>query len=831
MHYLTVFYRMIVRPIRRELLRASLTVGAVALGVAAALAIELAGQAAAGSFRSSLETLAGRADFEVTANGGVRPETLTRLAELPYALKLHPRIEDYGVLADSERTVPLLGIDLVAGLNEADSANPPRNFASDVWIGRDLPYQPGDRFELLAGDSSRWVTVGGLLGENSGDAVVMDLAQAARFLRRETLDRILIETPPGGGSDVWESRLRSALPPETSLGREGAEADENRRLLAGFRWNLRILSYISLAVGGFLIYHTISVSVVRRRVEIGVVRALGASRSGVMLAFLGEAAAFGLLGAAAGIGLGRLLAEGAVHLVGATVRSLYVSSRPAPVELTWTEAGLALALGVAASVVSALLPAREASQVPPSEAMGRARREHEARLRRGRQLGISAALALCAWIAARQDAIAGKPVFGYLAAALLLAASALALPAALWAFARLAAALAEPIFGVEALLASRALAASLRRTSVLAAALSTAVAMLTAVGIMVGSFRETVVLWMGDRVQADFYVRPAAPNGPDRFPTLSPEIPAELHGLPDVAEVEQLRSYPIVYDSLPATLMGAEATLVGNHGVLRFLSGAKPSQILSQLVGRDAAVVSEPFASKHHVHPGGSITLALSGGSRTFRVADIYYDYSGERGTIFLDRATLLKYLPDPSPSNIAVYLKPGVSIAQGRREIEASLAGRRVTVASNRSLREEGIRVFDRTFAITHALEAVAVLVAVMGVSGALLSLVIDRRSEFGLLRFMGTAGSQLRRIILLEAAFLGLIANAAGLVLGFFLSLILIFVINKQSFGWTIQFHWPIALLLTALTIVYSATILAALYPARMAMRLVPIEALHEE
>jgi putative ABC transport system permease protein len=463
--------------------------------------------------------------------------------------------------------------------------------------------------------------------------------------------------------------------------------------------------------------------------------------------------------------------------------------------------------------------------------MGRARREHEVRLHRGRQLGFSAVLALCAWIASRQDAIGGKPLFGYLAAALLLAASALALPAVLSAFARLTALVAQPFFGVEALLASRALAGSLRRTSVLAAALSTAIAMLAAVGIMVGSFRETVVLWMGDRVQADFYVRPAVPNGPDRFPTMSPDIAQKLRDLPGVAAVEQLRSYPIVYDSLPATLMGAEANIVGNHGVLEFVSGANPSQVLSQLVGRDAAVVSEPFSNKHHVHAGGSVTIALPGGNRHFRVADVYYDYSGERGTIFLDRATLLKYLPDPSPSNVAVYLKSGMSLEDGRREIEAALAGRRVAVASNRALREEGIRVFDRTFAITYALEAVAVLVAVMGVTGALLALVIDRRREFGLLRFIGSAGSQLRRMILFEAAFLGLIANAAGLVLGFFLSLILIFVINKQSFGWTIQFHWPIAVLLAALTVVYAATVLAALYPARMAVRLVPMEVVHEE
>ncbi|HEY7334803.1 MAG TPA: ABC transporter permease [Bryobacteraceae bacterium] len=828
---MTVFYRLILRPLRRDRLRTSLTIAAVALGVAAVLAIELAGDAAAGSFRSSMETLIGRADFEVTATGGVAPEALTRLAQLPYALKLRPRMEDYAVVGDSARTVPLLGIDLVSESTAAGAADASQDSANAIWTGRDLPYKKGDRITLLVNDSSSEALVGGVLGENSGDTIVMDLAEAARLLHRERLDRILIETPAGRTAEEWESLLRPALPQGTSLAREGERSDENRRMLAAFRWNLRVLSYISLAVGAFLIYNTISVSVVRRRVEVGVVRALGATRSAVMLAFLGEAAVLGMLGAAAGIGLGRVMAGGAVRLVGATVQSLYVSSRPAPIALGWSDMALGLAIGIVACVISALMPAWEASQVAPVEAMGRARREHDARVHGARNLALAAALALCAWIASRQAPLDGKSVFGYLAAALLLAASAFAMPAMVSVFANLTARLTRRLFGAEALLASRGLTGSLRRTSVLAAALSTAVAMLAAVGIMVGSFRETVVLWMGDRVQADFYVRPAVPNGPDRYPTMSPELAPRLRALPNVAAVDQLRSYPISYDSLPATLSGADVRIDGRYGTRGFLSGAKPAAVFEQLVGRDAVVVSEPFANKHHVLAGDSVTLAVAGANRPFRVIDIYYDYSGERGTVFLDRGTLLKYLPDPAPSNIAVYLKPGVSLDEGRRDIEGALAGHRVVVATNRGLREEGIRVFDRTFAITYALEAVAVFVAVMGVGGALLALVVDRRREFGLLRFLGAAGGQLRRMILFEAALLGLLANAAGLILGFFLSLVLIYVINKQSFGWTIQFHWPVAVLVSALTIVYGATILAALYPARVATRLVPIEVVHEE
>ncbi len=819
MPYLKIFQRLILRPLRQEPARTGLAVAAVALGVAAVLAIELAGEAAAGSFRSSMETLIGKAGYEASAAGGLAPEALRQLASLPYALKLHPRIEDYAVIESTRRTVPLVGIDFLAEAEVGPAHELPKD-ATSVWTGSDLPYKPGDRITLIAGDSERAFTVQGRLGENSGETIVMDLAQADELLHRHgRLDRILIESR----QQDW---LRDA-PPGMTVQPEGTRTEENRRMLAAFRWNLRVLSYISLAVGAFLIYNTISVSVVRRRAEIGILRALGATRAGVLAAFLGEAGCLGLLGAVAGIGLGRSMAVGAVRLVASTVESLYVSSRPAPIALSWESAVLALAIGVVTAALSALAPAWEAAQVAPVEAMGRARREHEVRLHRGRDLAIATALAGCAWVASRQPPVAGKPMFGYAAALLMVAASALAMPAFL-SFALSKWRRTQP---VEPLLASRGLLGSLRRSSVLAGALSTAVAMLAAVGIMVGSFRETVARWMGDRIQADLYLRPAVASAPDRNPTLCPEIAQRISGLPEVAEVDQLRTYEIEYDGLPATLAGASVRVASLYGTRGFLSGAKAASVFAQLAGSDAAIVSEPFANKHHVRAGGVLHLKLGGAWRALRVIDIYYDYSNERGTVFVDRATLLKYLPDPAPSNLAVYLKPGVALDDGRRAVEAALGDRRVIVATNRALREEGLRVFDRTFAITYALEAVAVFVAVMGVGGSLLALVIDRRREFGLLKFLGAADPQIRRMILFEAGFLGLLSNAAGLILGFLLSLLLIYVINKQSFGWTIQFHWPVAVLSGALSVVYAATLLAGLYPARIATGIVPIEAIHEE
>jgi putative ABC transport system permease protein len=847
MSRLLLFYRLMVRPLLQEPVRAALTVFAVALGVAVVLAIDLAGNSATGSFRSSMETLAGENDFEITASGGVPETVVGTLATLPYALRISPRMQDYAVVVESKQSSPLIGLDLVAeGDANSGSASSATSISQaaevlkhlgdndSVWSGASLGRKPGEHLQLLISGRVADYTVRGVYPDSKGNeaAVVMDLAAAQRTLHRfGRVDLVLVKVPLTPDLEEWQRRLRAALPSGVDVNPQGTGTVENRRMLAAFRWNLRLLSYIALVVGAFLIYNTISISVVRRRSEIGVVRAFGASRFAVLSAFLGEAAFFGLAGVAIGVPLGRVMAIGAVKLMSATVESLYVSSRPGPLELDFASALLSFVVGVGISVASAYSPAREAALVSPVEAMARGRREYTTRVHKGRDLWLAFVLGIAAAAASRAPAVAGKPFFGYFAAALLVIASALAIPAFVDALASSSSGALRRILGIEALLASRSLAASLRRTSVLVGALSTAIAMMIAVGIMVGSFRETVVLWMNGQLPADLYIRPAGPAAAGRHPTLSLDLAEKIAALPGVAQIDRLRAYEISYDGLPAELASVEGSVVGAHHKSDFFSGRPAAEVFAELHNSDTVVVSEPFTNKHHVRAGDSITLSLGESRPAFRIADVYYDYGSERGVILMDRETMLRYLPDPAPSNLAVYVSPGASLESVRAEILQAALGQRILIFSNRDLRSEAVRIFDRTFAITYALEAIAVLVAVMGIAGALLALVIDRRRELGLLRFLGAASSQLRKLILLEAGLLGLLANIAGLALGFALSLILIYVINKQSFGWTIRFHWPVAVLFAGLTIVYAATVLAGLYPARVAVQLNPLEVIHEE
>ncbi len=841
----TLLYRLILRPMLRERGRSALILAAVSLGAAVVLAIDLASAAATGSFQSSMQTLSGNSDLEVTATGGVPEGLVGVLATLPYALTVSARVEDHATVEQTGHTVPLIGLDLIA---EANNANQQQVQASwdlsglqhladpdAIWVTRGLARSLGDRLNLLINDQTKAYTVRGFIPDTAKlntDAVVMDIAAAQLATGRlGHVDRILLTLPQHSDVEEWQRRLQSVVPAGVQVAPYGSQTEANRKMLSAFRWNLRILSYIAVLVGAFLIYNTISVSVVRRRPQIGTVRALGASRTAVLIAFLTEAALFGFAGSLLALPLGRLMASGAVRLLAVTVDALYISSRPGTMSFSVASVALAFTVGVGVTLVSALSPALEASRVSPTEAMARGAREYAVRIERKWDLVAAGVLALLGGAAAQAPAVAGKPLFGYLSTLLLIAACSLAIPSFVHMVLSSTAGLLTRGLGVEALLASRSLQGSLRRTSVLVCALATAIAMMTSVAIMVGSFRQTVISWMDTELPADLYLRPAGAPAVDRHPTLAPELIQQIGVLPGVESIARFRAYEIEYQGLPITLAAVDMNTRRQSDGSGFVSGRPAKQVFAELSLPGTAMVSEPFTNKHHVKTGDVLTVPLGSQLVPLRIVDVFYDYGNERGYVMVSRANVLPYLQDVAPSNLAVYVKPGADLETVRGEIEQAAAHRDVLIFSNRDLRQQAIRIFDQTFAITYALEAISVLVAIMGIAGALMSIVFDRRREFGLLHYLGASMGQIRGVILAEAGLIGLLSNAAGLVLGMALSFILIFVINKQSFGWTIRFHWPIGVLLAALSVVYVATVLAGLYPARIAQRLSPIEVVHEE
>jgi putative ABC transport system permease protein len=550
----------------------------------------------------------------------------------------------------------------------------------------------------------------------------------------------------------------------------------------------------------------------------------------VLAIFLGEAAMLGIIGSALGIVLGRLLAAALLGMISDTVNALFTTSAPGAIALSPASIAGALVTGTGVAVVSALIPAREAARVAPAEAMRRAIIEHKARTHMKRDLAIAAGAAAVAIVLSRFGPIDGRPVLGYASTLFAVGATAMVSPAFVTGMVRLLRGFLKGVAGVEGFIAARSLVASLGRTSTVVTALATAISMMISVGIMVGSFRETVEVWLASQLRADIFLRAQGPAAAGIYPPIATAVPAIVETTPGVGETDLFHAFEIRYEGTRTTLGGGKMDVVRRHRSLRFLSG-NANGILASLPGHDRAIVTEPFADKHHVHVGDVLKVPLGAQTVALTVAGIYYDYSSDRGLILIDRSTLLKYLPNQPVTNIAVYAKSGADVVKLRRDLEDRLGRYPLLIAPNEVLRRAAVEVFDRTFAVTYALEAVAIIVAMLGAANSLLALVLDRRREIGLVRYLGAAAGQVRRMILVEAGLLGLLAGSLGLALGMALSLVLIYVVNKQSFGWTIQFHPPVMLLGGALLLVWVVTVLAGVYPARFAARLEPAEAVHEE
>jgi putative ABC transport system permease protein len=418
----------------------------------------------------------------------------------------------------------------------------------------------------------------------------------------------------------------------------------------------------------------------------------------------------------------------------------------------------------------------------------------------------------------------GKPLFGYASSFVTVIGASLFVPAIIYGLAKLLRDPLRRLLGVEGVLAHANLIAAIPRLSISIAALAVSLSMMVAVAVMIGSFRETVVYWVGQTLQADLFIGPGVRPTVGSEQTMSPAVIEAVRTHPDVEAVDTFRNIDLVYNGNLVVLGAGAFDVVLSHGALLFKEPADGRAALARAIGTESVIVSEVFARKYSVKPGDTLTLQTPVGPRPFAVVAVYYDYAVDRGVIVMNRGTFVRYFGDLAPTGIAAYLRDGADPERVRNEIIARLdEGHRAFIYTNRGLRAEVLRIFDSTFAITYALEIIAVAVAMLGVGATLLTLVIERSRELSMLRLVGAARRQVRRIVVIEAALIGAASQTIGLIVGLLLSLLLVYVINVQSFGWTIQFRVPVLFLIQVSAAVVLATALAGVYPAARAARLV--------
>ncbi|MCC7018377.1 MAG: ABC transporter permease [Ardenticatenales bacterium] len=882
--------RLAVANLRRRKAQSALLVAGIALGVAVVVAIDLANASALAAFRRSAAAVTGRATHRIVGGPtGIDARDYVRIATDPSltAVAAAPVVEGLvEVPALGDRTLTLLGIDPLADApfrdlltgaagdqarvvalsaaggsrRGADPVSGPGMLlarSDGVLLGRALAdaagIDVGASLIVDAGGGPITATLIGILdapdalGRRALDGLVLaDIGAAQAFLGRGgRLDRIDLRLPEAPAArDAALTALAGLLPPSAVIEPAGAAADTVASMTDAFRLNLTALSLLALLVGMFLIFNTVRFNVVQRRPVLASLRALGVTRGQICALVLAEAAALGVVGAVLGVGLGLLMGRGAVALVSRTINDLYFAVDVRNVDASPASLVRGALAGLTAALLAAALPALEAARVPPVTALRRSTAEEGAHrgVRRGATAALACALAGTALLVVPSRSVA----LGFVALGLIVFAFALLAPAATVGTMAVLRPVLTRVLGLPGRMAPRDVVRSLSRTGVAVGALMVALSVSIGVGIMVGSFRQTVQDWLAQTLQADIFISPAA-AGPGRGGrTLPPEVAERFRALPEVADVatahpvrlrtaatdEDAAGEGAAADAEPIDVLVVGRDIAGDGR--RYLSAAGDAAAVRRALDAGAVTISEPLARRLSLTTGDVLTLRSDNGPRTFPIAGVFNDYGADRGIALMLDTVYRAAWDDPRITNMAVTLRPGVDADAFTAELAGRFGrvdGTRLEFRSNRSLRAEVFQVFDRAFAITTALQVLAVVVAFIGVLAALSAVQLERARENATLRATGMTVGQVIRLALTQTGLLGLVAGVLSWPAGLTLALILIYVINRRSFGWTIQTHIDPMIFARALVLAVAAALLAGLAPAWRLVRMPIAASLREE
>ena len=851
----------------------------VGLGVAATIAVQTANVEVLRSFEESVLTVAGPVTLEVSAGeAGLDERLITTIRTVPGVGSARPVLE-VGVRVMDGRTprqsLPILGLDLLEELSsEGGRVSPPPDAGAragervalddlladnGLLVGQalasELGLAPRAQLALQSGDQQVSVSIIGVMGRRPGASsawdrmAVMDIAAVQRtFGLIGRLDRIDVVTSPAASVEQVAEAIGKVLPPAVTVRRPIQRSRQVESMVGAFQLNLTVLSMVGLLVGIFLIYNTVSFTVAQRRREVGILRAIGMSEPMVVGLFLAEAGVFGVAGGLLGGVLGLLLGDVLVALVGRTIHDLYT-----PLSHSTGAAGFppgsgrllveAVMIGSGVSILGALGPSVDAGRTIVVAALAPGEYDVAQRVRAA-SLGLAGGVLLViTMVCALAGPVGGVPVFGYLATFCLLAGLSCLVPSLMLRLCQtreLGVMSQTPTLGGAIRhIAREQTSRGMGRNAVTVSAFLVGVAIMVGVLVMIRSFRDTVEIWIDQTVMADFIVAPAGWPHAVRSGTSSPVLPghwrARLASSHLVSAVDTYRDLRIDLHGRPVSLVSRDLALHAARSRYLFVEG-ESAAILARAAAGEGAILSEVVANHLAVGRGSRLSIVTQRGEQSLEVLGVFYDYATDGGKIVIDRSLYQQWWNDEGVTVFPVYVESGADMEKARTAIldtlaRASAGNLMPTLLSNAELRQEILRIFDRTFTLTYVLEAIAVIIATLGIINTLVTSVVERRRELATLQALGSSRGQVTALILWEAGYLGLLGTAMGLFGGAALALILIRVINRQSFGWTIQISWPVGLMAEVAALALVASLLAGFWPARWAARQPLVEGLRYE
>lgn len=842
-----------IRRLRESPLRSLLTLVGIAAGVSSLVATAAANEAILRGFRSTLDAVGGTADLVVTGPsvGGLPDELVDPVRAVAGVKSASPAILEVAKLPDGTR-VQVFGVDLAAGdasrgldAFESGEAMPdPVAFLNDpdaVLVAQTLATERGlkvgDKLPIRSATGLRDLHVLGILAEAQaakafgGRVVVMDLYSAeAAFGRGPKVDRIDVSLAPGADRAAVLSAIRAVVGDKGEAGENERRTGPVERMLRSFQVGLFMGSAVSLFVGLFLVFNTVSFSVAQRRREIGTLRALGVSRFEIASMFAAEAAAYGLLGGAGGLLLGRVLASVAVKQALNGVNNAYLSVHVGEASVSTWVLAVALVTGVVGSVVAALWPAFEAASVPPVDALRRDRTSREERPPTliSRLLGVVVAIAGVPflWLPPVGDA----PIFGNLALACVALGAAMLASSVVELVHAVVRKPVASLLGAPGRIALAGLTRARKRSGVAAASVLIGISLVICLGTFVESFRGAISHWIDDAIPADLFIASGSRTIGLANTPLEASLAEEVATIEGVGDVQRVR---LVWSEALGLRVGIFALEWEKYAKkARPMLAEGDLATVSRKLAAGGVLVSDNLARKTGVKVGDKVPLRTPEGRREFEIVGKVIDYSSDQGILLFDRPVFVRTFGDPLLDSIDIYLAPGADLKRVRDEVERRFSDRYdLRVSTNAELRRSVMDLIDDFFALVYVLLFIAVAVGVLGVVGTLLAQVLDRTREIGILRASGASRGQIVGAVTIEAGLLGLAGAVTGIPAGLLMGAEFVHVVGVQATGWVFPLVVPIgvALAASAGSVLFAA--FGGVWPARRAAALDVVEAISHE
>ncbi len=821
---------------RAHPLRALVAVAAIALGVALGFAIHLINAAAFNEFSAAVKSLSGQSDLQVRAGDPYLDENLYPwLARHEGVDVASPVLEVDAGVADRKQTLQVLGIDVfraaaiapdLVGLPTRD--RPFDTLADDAiflspaamqWLG----VRQGQRLTLRVGSRSAQLRVaGGLVHARAGQRIgVMDIGSAQwRFGLEGKLSHIDLKLAPGIDRAAFKADLERQLRGRYLVTESADQDSRTASMSRAYRVNLNVLALVALFTGAFLVFSTQALSVLRRRSQLALLRVMGMTRRRLLLQILLEGGLLGALGAGLGLAAGYAVAALVLRLFGGDLGGGYFTGVRPSVHFAPLAALVFFMLGIAVALLGCASPAWEAARAQPAQAL-KSGNEDLALARLGTPWPALACI-LLGIVFTQLPPVSGLPLFGYLAVALLLVGG-IALMPRLCALAFRT--VAQRHWRTVPALALARLANAPNQASIALGGVLSSFSLMVAMAIMVASFRISVDDWLSHLLSADLYVRAGAGA------TLSASQQQAIAGLPQVARSSFMRTSQLMLaPGRPAVALIARPIDAGDPG--RALPLVGPALPQARIPAAAPPVwISEAMVDLYGYRPGQQLRLPLAGRWHAFTVAGVWRDYARQFGAIEMRLEDYRAASGDTEVGDAALWLRPDATVEQAVVALRRLPFGAALEFSVPGEIRSASLKIFDRSFAITYLLEAVAIVIGLFGVAATFSAQTLARAKEFGMLRHIGVTRRQILEMLALEGGLLTALGIAVGFLLGGAISLILVFVVNPQSFHWSMQLHVPWEMLAAVAAVLLGSAALTALLAGRHAVSGNAVRAVRED